>query len=128
MQPLDNNRNIAIIAEALYLANLLILPGVAFLILARLFVKHKDKLSELGKSHLIQTFYISLIGGALIIVIIAALLLAGGFNSAYIWMWVILYFTLIHSTLVVFGALGLAKAMSSKPWQFPIIGRYLPKG
>ena len=127
MQSLDNNKKIAIIAEILYLANLLFLPGLAFVLLAYVFIKYRRGQSELVKSHLTQTFYTSLIGAALIVIIISMLLFFGGFSSAYIWMWIILYFTLVHSTLVVFGALGLAKAMSSQPWQYPIIGRYLPK-
>ena len=97
------------------------------LLLAYVFIKYRRGQSELAKSHLTQTFYTSLIGAALIVIIISMLLFFGGFSSAYIWMWIILYFTLVHSTLVVFGALGLAKAMSSQPWQYPIIGRYLPK-
>ena len=35
----------------------------------------------------------------------------------------VLYFTLIHSTLIMFGMLGLAKAMSGKLYVFPLIGK-----
>ena len=34
----------------------------------------------------------------------------------------ILYFTCIHSTLVLFGMYGLIKAMSGQIWRFPLIG------
>ncbi len=129
MPHLDSkNTSLAILFEVLYLLNLLLLPGAAFLILAWFYLKYKEHPSSLVRSHLQQTFFTSLIGGVLIIAIIALLFLLGGFNGVYIWMWVILYFTLVHSTLVVFGALGLAKAMSSQSWRYPIIGMSLPKG
>ena len=35
---------------------------------------------------------------------------------------VIMYFTCIHSTLVMFGMFGLAKAMAGQAWRFPLIG------
>ncbi len=128
MQPLDSSdKKIAVISELLYLANLLILPGIAFLVLTRLFVKYRKNSSDFARSHLTQTFYASLVGGFLIVIIVTGVLLFGGFEGVYIWMWVILYFTLVHSTLVVFGALGLAKAMSSQSWQYPLFGRYFPK-
>jgi len=128
MQPLVNtNRKIAIMSELLYLTNLLVFPGVAFLLLAYLFIKHRTGLSAVSKSHLTQTFYTSLVGGILIVMTLGLAFLLNGFENEYIWMWTILYFTLIHSTLVVFGALGLAKAMSNQSWEFPLIGCYLPK-
>jgi hypothetical protein len=39
---------------------------------------------------------------------------------------VILYFTFCHSTLVLLGIVGLAKAMAGQCWQFPLVGRPLP--
>jgi len=127
--PHSDNKStaLAIRFEALYLLNLLLLPGIAFLILAWFYLKYKNHSSSLVRSHLQQTFFTSLIGGALIVLVIALLFVFGGFSSSYIWMWIILYFTLAHSTLVVFGALGLAKAMSSQSWRYPIIGVPLPK-
>jgi hypothetical protein len=35
---------------------------------------------------------------------------------------VILYFTCIHSTLVLFGMFGLSKALAGQPWRYPLIG------
>ncbi len=122
-----NHQNLAITTEVLYLLNLLLLPGLAFLLLAKLYIKHRNHSSVLVLSHLTQTFFTSLIGGVIIIAVVALLLVFGGFNNAYIWMWVILYFTFVHSTLVVFGALGLAKAMANQPWRYPIISNFLPK-
>jgi hypothetical protein len=33
-----------------------------------------------------------------------------------------MYFTCIHSTLVMFGMYALAKAMAGQVWRFPVIG------
>jgi len=127
--PHSDNKStaLAIRFEVIYLVNLLLLPGLAFLLLAGFYFKYKSHPSILVRSHLGQTFFTSLIGGALIVSIIALLFMFGGFNGPYVWMWVILYFTLVHSVLVVFGALGLAKAMSAQSWRYPIIGLPLPK-
>jgi hypothetical protein len=35
---------------------------------------------------------------------------------------VIMYFTCIHSTLVMFGAYALAKALAGQIWRYPLIG------
>ncbi len=123
-----SGRELAILFEALYLANLLIAPVMAFLILLVLYFQNKNHSSPLARSHLSQTFYTSLLGGFLVFLVVGVLFLFGGFDSPYIWMWVVLYFTIIHSTLVLFGALGLAKAMSNQCWRYPIIGAKLPKG
>ena len=39
----------------------------------------------------------------------------------------IIYFTVCHSTLVLFGVVGLAKAMAGQCWRFPLIGPRLPE-
>jgi hypothetical protein len=33
-----------------------------------------------------------------------------------------MYFTCIHSTLVLLGAFGLAKALAGQAWRYPLIG------
>ena len=64
-----------------------------------------------------------MIGGALIVLVIALILALGGFDSGYTWMVVILYFTFIHSSLILLGVLGLVKAMSGQHFRYPLIGR-----
>ena len=46
----------------------------------------------------------------------------GGLDWAWTWVVLVLYFTCIHSTLVLFGMYGLIKAMSGQVWRFPLIG------
>lgn len=115
-------REIAVAAEALYLANLMVVPGVAFVILLALWWREKDRAPELARHHLRQTVAASLWAGALLVVANAAIILAGGYGAASTWVIVILYFTTCHSTLIFCGAIGLAKALAGKPFRFPLIG------
>jgi hypothetical protein len=113
---------LAILAESLFLANLLLAPGIAFA--AIVWLKFGQRAAPpLARCHLDQAFWVSLWGGLLIVVASTAILLLGGLDWEWTWVAVILYFTCIHSTLVVFGALGLAKAMAGKPYVYPLIGR-----
>ena len=52
----------------------------------------------------------------------AAIILLGGYDSAYTWIVVVLYFTTCHSTLIFCGAIGLSRALAGKPFRFPLIG------
>ena len=58
-------QNLAVLAEALYLTNLLLLPGLAFVLLFGLWLKYGKSAPPLARQHLKQTTYVSLIGGML---------------------------------------------------------------
>ncbi len=119
---------LAVAAESLFLANLLLIPGLGFGVLAFLFFKHRRDAGPLALSHLEQTFYASLWGGALLVIVNLIILMLGGYGGAYTWMIVIIYFTICHSTLILLGIFGLAKAMSGMCFRYPLIGRRLPSG
>lgn len=115
-------QNLAVLAEGLYLANLLLVPGIAFAILCWLWLKNKDSAPPLARRHLTQTTFVSLWGGLLIVVASGLFIVFGGLHWEWTWVLVIMYFTCIHSTLVMFGMFGLAKAMAGQAWRFPLIG------
>ncbi|WP_374482308.1 hypothetical protein [Zoogloea sp.] len=115
-------REIAVAAEALYLANLMIVPGVAFIALMVLWLRERRRAPELAQVHLRQTVAASLWAGMLLVVANAAIIFTGGYGSPYTWVIVILYFTTCHSTLIFCGAIGLAKALAGKPFRYPLIG------
>ncbi|MFN3883299.1 MAG: hypothetical protein ACK4Q4_00895 [Rhodocyclaceae bacterium] len=115
-------QGLAVAAESLYLINLMLAPGLAFLVLAWLWLKRRHDAPPLARCHLDQTFFVSLWGGALIVVACAAFLLFFGWDWEWTWVFVIMYFTTIHSTLILLGMLGLAKAMAGKPYVYPVIG------
>ena len=115
-------QSLAVMAETLYLVNLMLAPGLAFLAIVWLWLKRRHDAPPLARCHLDQTFFVSLWGGALIVVANTALLLIFGWDWEWTWVFVIMYFTCVHSTLILLGMLGLAKAMAGKPWVYPWIG------
>lgn len=115
---------LAVMAEGLFLANLLLLPGICFLWLTYLYFKHRQIAPPLARCHLEQTFIASVIGGVLLVIANLAILWLGGYQSAHTWVVLILYFTTVHSTLVLLGIVGLAKAMAGDEFRFPLIGRF----
>jgi hypothetical protein len=119
---------LAIAAESLYLANLLLIPGISFVILLYLALRAGPDTPPLAKAHLGQTLTASLWAGGLLVVVNALILLLGGYTGAHTWVLVILYFTVCHSTLVLLGVVGLSKAMAGQCWRYPLVGRPLPVG
>ena len=114
-------KHLAVLAESLFLVNLLVLPGIAFLVILRLWFKHKLDAPTLARSHLRQVFYTSLRGGLLVAAAGIALLLPWLSEGAK-WVVLIMYFTCVHSVLVCFGIIGLAKAMAGSEFRYPLLG------
>jgi hypothetical protein len=114
---------LAVAAESLYLVNLMLAPGPAFLVLAALWLRHRRRAAPLARCHLAQTFSASLWAGGLLVFANAAIIFLGGYDSPHTWVVVILYFTVCHTTLICFGAVGLARALAGRPYVYPLIGR-----
>lgn len=114
-------QNLAVAAESLFLINLMLAPGLAFVVLFWLWRRHREA-PPLARNHLRQSFLVSLWGGLLLVVVCAAVLALGGLEWAWTWVAVVLYFTCVHSTLILFGALGLSRAMTGKAFRYPLIG------
>ena len=115
-------QRLAIVAESLYLANLLVAPGLAFGVLVWLWLKHRHTAPPLAYQHLRQATYVSVVGGVLIVCLSAILVAMGGLNQPLTWVVVITYFVCVHGTLVLFGMFALAKAMAGEAWRYPVIG------
>ena len=116
-----NGKTLAIIAESLYLMNLMLIPVLGFVILTVLYFKY-EKCSELAGSHLRQTFSASIWAGLLLILVNVVILMAGGYQTPYTGVIVVLYFTICHSTLILLGMYGLVKAIAGERFHYPIIG------
>lgn len=128
MQPSENEQpapgqSLAVTAESLYLVNLLLLPGAAFIVLLVLYIRHIGQAPPLARCHLEQTLFASLWAGILLIAANGAILLLGGYDAGYTWVVLVLYFTAVHTTLVILGTLGLARAMAGKPFEYPLVGK-----
>ena len=115
-------QSLAIAAEAMYLINLMLAPGLGFVALAWLWWRRSADAPPLARSHLRQTFFVSVWGGALLVAVCLAFIVLMGLDSAWTWTIVVIYFTCVHSTLILFGILGLAKAMAGKSYRYPLIG------
>lgn len=115
-------RRIAIAAEALYLCNLLLLPLFAFVLLLILHHRYAPCADPVAGEHLHQTVSASLWAGVLLIPVPLLTLAISGLNSPGGWTITILYIVICHTSLVLTGILGLARAMAGKPFRFPLIG------
>lgn len=115
-------QSLAVAAEALYLANLMLMPVLGFLAIAWLWLTRRTTAPKLARCHLDQTFFVSLWGGGLLVILCAILLFVFGWHWAWTWVIIILYFTCVHATLILLGLIGLAKAMAGKPYVYPYIG------
>lgn len=117
-------RDLAIAAEVWFLVNLMLLPFIGFFRVLFLYHKHYASSPVLARNHLRQTVGVGLVGGVLLVTVTTGIALVGGFGSGYTWMAVILYFTTIHTSLILCGAIGFSKALSGKSVCYPLIGRW----
>jgi hypothetical protein len=113
---------LAVAAEALFLANLMIAPGLAFLILVGLWWWHRDGAPALARNHLRQTVVASLWGGAMLVGVSVAVFLLGGFDNPWSWVVGVIYFVSFHAMLILFGVIGLNRAILARPYRYPLIG------
>ncbi len=120
--PVPAGQTLAITAEALYLINLMLLPVLRFLVLSVVYFKYRHHVPPLAAVHLQQTFTASLWAGFLLVIVNGLIILTGGYHSSAVWVIVILYFTVVHSSLILLGMLGLAKAMAGENFHYPLVG------
>jgi hypothetical protein len=111
-------------AEALYLVNLLLAPGLAFVLLLVLFRRHRDSADPLTRCHVRQAFAASVVAGLLLAGVPALIALVGDLEQPGTWMALLLYFVCCHAALVLLGVLGLARALAGKPYTYPLLGGY----
>jgi hypothetical protein len=115
-------RSMAVLAECLYLANLLVAPGLAFALLAWLWLKHRRSAPPLARNHLRQATFASLAAGVLIACLSVAIVALGGWQWHWTWVVVLTYFICVHGALVTLGTFALAKAMAGQVWRYPLVG------
>ena len=111
-------------AEVLYLGNLLIAPGLAFLILLWLYFRRSADTPALAVCHMRQTITASIWAAVLLVIVSSIIIQLGGLNSVYSWMIAILYFLTCHATLILLGVIGLTKSLAGQTFIYPLIGRH----
>lgn len=116
-QPDASQRRRAGFAYIFYLLNLSFLPGIGFLILLLLW--HSPSSRPLFvNTHFQQAAFASIVAGVLLAMVSIIIVLAGGFNSPWTFVILILYFTLCHALLLMLGVFGFTRANNGKPFQF----------
>lgn len=125
-----DGQDFAVLVESLYVANLLILPVLSFVILVFLFLKKHGSLPPLANSHLEQTISAGFLTAVMFFVSALTIMMMRliGVEDITLWLIAILLFTILHATMVLLGIMGLAKALSGKCWSYPVVGRKLPPG
>ena len=88
-----------------------------------LYFKRSPNMPAIAVCHLRQAISASLWAGALLVIANLLIILLGGYAAPNTWVIVIIYFTTCHSTLVLLGVLGLAKAMAGQKYVYPLVGR-----
>lgn len=110
---MDKQHRHAVLAQLLYLANLLAIPGLALLLLWLLRYLLHDKLDSLSRYHF--QLAISVGSGALLILGMPPLFLwLLGYRSAESWTGMLLFLLVTHTSLVIFGIYALAQAMTGR--------------
>lgn len=123
MNPAARRISPAVLAEALYLVNLLLAPGLAFLALLVLFRRHRDSADALTRIHVRQSFAASVVAGVLLVVVPGLIALTGDLSQPGAWTVLLLYFVSCHGALVLLGVLALARALAGQPYSYPLLGR-----
>lgn len=113
---------LAVMAEVLYLANLMLAPGLAFLLIALLKWRWQRCAIPLAQNHIAQAFTGSLWAGVLLVGVNLLLVATVGYSSPATWVIVILYFTCCHASLILCGVIGLSRAISGQSFVYPLIG------
>ena len=92
------------------LVNLSILPVIGFI--ALIMIYRNTQAGTIGRYHAVLGFKINIIAAAVLFLVSALMILLGGFNSPWTWVYVISYFTLVHTLFIVLAVWALVRAWS----------------
>jgi len=90
--------------------NLTFLPGIAFIWL--MLAINKMPPASIGYYHAKLGIKINLIAFVALGVVSMLMVILGGFDSAWTWVYVITYFTFVHTTFIVLAVWALTRAWS----------------
>ena len=92
------------------LLNLTILPVVSFI--ALLLIYRKTEPDAIDRYHASLGIKINIIAAAVLFLVSALMIILGGFNSPWTWVYVISYFTIVHTLFIVIALWALVRAWS----------------
>ncbi|MCW8825782.1 MAG: hypothetical protein OQK78_05085, partial [Gammaproteobacteria bacterium] len=67
-----------------------------------------------------QTISASIWAGVLLVAVNLMIFMTMGYDSPYIWMVVLIYFTMGHSAFILLGVFGLSRALAGKQFNYPL--------
>ncbi len=114
-------KQIPVILQSLYLLNLLALPGIAMVPMIYLCRRHWHSPDRVTVCHIRQVlaatiwFLLVVAGGGLLFWLL-------GEPSAHLWTMLLMYLIIFHTTFVMIGMVGLAKALTRKSYRIYLIG------
>ncbi len=105
-EQLKNASNVALAS----LLNLTLLPVISFIYL--LFIYKNTKPGQIDHYHAKLGIKLNLVAFAALFLVSALMILLGGFNSPWTWVYVISYFTIVHTIFIVIAVWALVRAWS----------------
>lgn len=114
----EQEQKFAARAYVFYTLNITFLPVLGFLIQALLWRKARMLLLHNACLQIRDSIFASIFAGLLLAVVSVVVLFIGGLQSPYTWAFLITYFTVCHSVLILIGVLGYARISGGKPFSF----------
>jgi len=128
-QPLPKGCELAIAAEAFYVTNMVLAPGLGFLMLTVLYFHcSRKKAPAMALNHLRQTLAATFWTGAIAALFLGLIFATGGYPSPWFWTLLTTYFLAFHLPLTWFGVIGLGRALAGRNYHYPVFGaRMMPE-
>ena len=92
------------------LLNLTLLPGAGFLWL--LLIYKQTEPGAIDQYHALLGIKLNLVAAIVLLLVSGLMIFLGGFNSPWTWVYVISYFTLVHSLFILLATWALVRAWS----------------
>ena len=94
------------------LLNLTLLPVISFVYLLLLYKKTEP--ANIDHYHVVLGIKINLIAAVALFCVSALMIVFGGFYSPWTWVFVISYFTIVHTIFIVFAVWALVRSWSGE--------------
>ncbi|MCW8933878.1 MAG: hypothetical protein OQK98_04055 [Gammaproteobacteria bacterium] len=94
------------------LLNLTFLPGLAFIYL--LFNLKKSKTGRIDHYHALLAIKLNLLAAFSLFVVSGLMIVMGGFESPLTWVYVITYFTFVHTVFILIAVWAIVRAWSGQ--------------
>ena len=114
----EHERKLAGQSHIFYLLNISFLPVIGFALQVILWRHTRTRRLAFAMAHTRQSIIASITAGCALTIVTGLILIIGELSSPYTWVVLILYFTLCHTTLILLGILGYARANAGKQFMF----------